>query len=133
VPDNDALITGVKNAELPAGTADDDNNADGTIVGTTENNEDTEDIEDNETDIEQTMNAKYGARQSKHNLRPQHPRDYSHIHVNLEGITMTQHSMKKGIKLFGQAGVDAVSKELQQLHYQKSDGTEESRSDISCG
>jgi hypothetical protein len=29
---------------------------------------------------------------------------------------MTQHSIKKGIKLFGQAGVDAVSKELQQLH-----------------
>jgi hypothetical protein len=32
---------------------------------------------------------------------------------------MTQHSMKKGIKLFGQAGVDAVSKELQQLHDHK--------------
>ena len=32
---------------------------------------------------------------------------------------MTQHSMTKGIKAFGSAGVDAVLKELQQLHDQK--------------
>lgn len=29
---------------------------------------------------------------------------------------MTQHSMKRGIKVFGNAGIDAVLKELQQLH-----------------
>jgi hypothetical protein len=29
---------------------------------------------------------------------------------------MTQHSMKKGLKLFGNAGISAVLKELQQLH-----------------
>jgi hypothetical protein len=65
------------------------------------------------------MNAKYGLRQSEYDLRPRRPRDYSHLHATLEGITMTQHSMKKGIKLFGQAGVDAVSKELQQLYDHK--------------
>ena len=32
---------------------------------------------------------------------------------------MTQHNMKKGIKLFGDAGIDAVLKELQQLHDRK--------------
>jgi hypothetical protein len=29
---------------------------------------------------------------------------------------MTQHSMKKGIKLFGDAGISAVLTELKQLH-----------------
>ena len=32
---------------------------------------------------------------------------------------MSQHSMKKGIKLFGQAGIDAVLAELNQLHERK--------------
>jgi hypothetical protein len=32
---------------------------------------------------------------------------------------MTQHSMKKGIKLFGDAGIEAVLKELKQLHDRK--------------
>jgi hypothetical protein len=32
---------------------------------------------------------------------------------------MTQHSMKRGIKLFRDAGTDAVLKELKQLHDQK--------------
>ncbi len=32
---------------------------------------------------------------------------------------MMQHNMKKGIKLFGDAGIDAVLKELQQLHDRK--------------
>jgi hypothetical protein len=32
---------------------------------------------------------------------------------------MTQHSMKRGIKLFGEAGIEAVLKELKQLHDQK--------------
>jgi hypothetical protein len=32
---------------------------------------------------------------------------------------MMQHSMKKGIKLFGSAGIDAVLKELKQLHDRK--------------
>jgi hypothetical protein len=32
---------------------------------------------------------------------------------------MTQHSLKKGIKAFGNAGIEAVLKELQQLHDRK--------------
>jgi Reverse transcriptase (RNA-dependent DNA polymerase)/Zinc knuckle len=69
--------------------------------------------------IENEMNEKYGVRLSEHDLRPRRPRDYSHLHATLENIVMTQHSMKKGIKIFGNAGVDAVLKELQQLHDRK--------------
>ena len=48
------------------------------------------------------------------------PQDCNHDHAVLESIAMTQHSrMKKGIKLFGQVGVDAVLKELKQLHDRK--------------
>jgi hypothetical protein len=66
--------------------------------------------------LEQEMDNAYGPRTSGYNLRPRHPCDYSHLHTVLEGTAMTQHSLKKGIKLFGDAGVDAVLKELQQLH-----------------
>ena len=31
-------------------------------------------------------------------------------------ITLTQYSIKKGLELFGEAGAEAVIKELQQLH-----------------
>ena len=47
------------------------------------------------------------------------PQDNSHDHAVLESIAMTQHSMKKGVKLFGQSGVDAILKELKQLHDRK--------------
>jgi hypothetical protein len=60
--------------------------------------------------------ARYGPRNSGYNLRPQRPRDYSHLHTTLEHTVMTQHSMKAGLKLFGDAGTDAVLKELRQLH-----------------
>jgi hypothetical protein len=43
-----------------------------------------------------------------HNLRPKAPRDYKHAHVTLENIVMTQHSIKKGLKLYGEAGAEAV-------------------------
>ena len=52
-------------------------------------------------------------------LWPRRPRDYSQMHRTLENTVMTQHNMKKGIKLFGDAGIDAVLKELQQLHDRK--------------
>jgi hypothetical protein len=41
------------------------------------------------------------------------------MHATLAHIVMTQHSVKKGLKEFGNAGVDAVLKELQQLHDRK--------------
>jgi hypothetical protein len=47
---------------------------------------------------------------------PRKPRDYDHAHTTLAHTVMTQYSMKKGIKEFGEAGVDAVLVELQQLH-----------------
>ena len=72
-----------------------------------------------EHDIEHEMNAKYGARTGTYDLRAQQPQDYSHLHATLESIDMMQHNMKKGIKLFGKARVDAVFKELKQLHDRK--------------
>jgi hypothetical protein len=69
--------------------------------------------------IDQIMDEQYGPRSDAYNLRPRKPRDYSHLHAVLEETVLTQHSLKTGIKLFGSAGVDAVLKELQQLHDRK--------------
>ena len=62
------------------------------------------------------MDAAYGQRQHQYDLRACKPRDYSHLHVTLEGTVMTQHNIKKGLQVFGEAGVEAVLKELNQLH-----------------
>ena len=37
----------------------------------------------------------------------------------IEGLFITQMGAKKGLKLFGQAGVKAAQKELQKLHYRE--------------
>jgi hypothetical protein len=68
---------------------------------------------------EETMDQKYGERSGAHNLRARRPRNYSHLHATLEGTVMTQHSMKKGIEMFGKAGIDVVLAELKQLHDRK--------------
>jgi Reverse transcriptase (RNA-dependent DNA polymerase) len=68
---------------------------------------------------EATMGEKYGVRMSTHNLRPRKPRDYGHLHTTLEHTVMTQYSVRKGLKIFGEAGVEAVLQELQQLHNRK--------------
>ena len=65
------------------------------------------------------MELKYGPRTAQHNLRPRKPRDYGHMHATLASIVMTQHSVNKGLKVFGKAGVTAVLSELQQLHDRK--------------
>jgi hypothetical protein len=44
------------------------------------------------------------------------PRGCSHEHNILEHIVMTQHSIKKGLKIFGKDGENAVISEMQQLH-----------------
>ena len=44
------------------------------------------------------------------------PKDYHHGHDVLESFVMTQHNVRKGLKIFGDAGVEAVLKELTQLH-----------------
>jgi hypothetical protein len=76
-------------------------------------NQDNENINNN---IQEEMDRQYGQRTGAYNLRPRRPRDYSHLHTIMEDTVMTQHTMKKGIKIFGDAGVEAVLKELQQLH-----------------
>eukprot|EP00978_Attheya_sp_CCMP212_P044997 scaffold330505_cov39-Attheya_sp.AAC.1 len=60
------------------------------------------------------MTEKYGVRppNDKYGLRTRRPRDFGHTHATLEAITMTQYSMKKGIKVFGEPGVTAVLDEL---------------------
>ena len=57
--------------------------------------------------------------QPPYDIKPQRPQDYKHRHTTLSHTVMTQMSMKKGIKEFGDAGVDAVLVELQQLHDRK--------------
>jgi hypothetical protein len=72
--------------------------------------------DDVEIDVDAQMDAAYGPRTGKYDLRARKPRDYGHLHVTLESIAMTQHGIRKGLKLFGEAGVAAVTKELVQLH-----------------
>ena len=69
--------------------------------------------------LEREMNERYGPRQHEHGLRarraPRAPSDYNDLHANLEHTVMTQYSIKKGLKMYGKAGADAVVKEMQQL------------------
>ena len=65
------------------------------------------------------MDQRYGPRTSEYNLRPRREPDFGHLHTTSEQIVMTQHSVTKGLKLFGDAGTDAVVKELKQLHERK--------------
>jgi hypothetical protein len=51
-----------------------------------------------------------------HNLRPKASRDYRHAHATVDNIVMTQHSIKKGLKLYEEAGPEAVMSKMQQLH-----------------
>jgi len=50
------------------------------------------------------------------NARPSMPCNYTQKHDVLENIMMTQPGLKKGLKEFCYAAVDAVLKELKQLH-----------------
>jgi hypothetical protein len=66
--------------------------------------------------LQQHMDEMYGARTGRYNMRSRWPRDYGHLHTTLASIAMTQYIMNKGIKLFKDSGIDAISKELEQLH-----------------
>jgi hypothetical protein len=90
------------NDEVDAAIGADDNDADNIVV--------------EDDDITARMDATYGPRTSAYDLRARKPRDYGHIHTTLESTMFTQHNVRKGMKLFGEAGVDAVKKELTQLH-----------------
>jgi hypothetical protein len=67
----------------------------------------------------QQLDERYGARTTAYNLRPRRPRDYGHLHTTLESVMMTQHSLKKGLQLYGEEAVQAVLKELKQVHDRK--------------
>lgn len=101
-----------------------ENENDNNVVDNIENEDDDNPIDaiehENEDDNPAThMDRIYGERTGRYDLRARKPRDYSHLHVILEDTVMTQHSIKRGLKEFGEAGVDAVLKELQQLHDRK--------------
>ena len=59
------------------------------------------------------MEIKYGARTNEHGLRPRRPRDH---HPKFGTIALQQCGVKKGLKLFGERGTQAVLKELKQVH-----------------
>jgi hypothetical protein len=124
-PDNDD--------ESDSNMSDDDNNNNDDVVDndpdpdfndtvkTPDDNEnedsDEQGVADTQSAIEQSMDTQYGrGRGEEHNLCPRCPRDYGHLHATLAGIILSQHSMKQGIKIFGQDGVNAVQAELSQLH-----------------
>jgi hypothetical protein len=97
-------------ADEPAGTP----GVDGTTPGVGAEHGGTPGVGDD--DEVAGMDATYGTRNHSHDLRPRKPRDYSHLHADLEHTVMTQYNVKKGLKIFGQAGADAVVEEMKQLH-----------------
>ena len=108
LPDNDIEIPGVVDAangddaiEIPGavGTANADNAIEIPGVG----NDDAPDAP-----FTAQMDAAYGERTGTYDLRPRRPRNYDHL--------FTQHSIKKGLRIFGDEGSAAVIKELKQLH-----------------
>jgi hypothetical protein len=72
--------------------------------------------ENENTDFERKMESRYGPRTNNYDLRPRRLRDYSHLHATVDHLTLTQYSLKRGLKIFGNEGILAVKKELQQLH-----------------
>ena len=71
---------------------------------------------DDEAVIADEMNCRYGSRNHHYDLWPQKPQDYRHLHADLEHTALTQYNVKKGLKIFREAGAQAVVTEMQQLH-----------------
>ena len=70
------------------------------------------DSNDEDDDLEEQMAQRYGERIHDHDLWPYKPHDYSHLYSNLEHMMLTQHNVKKGLKLFGKADMSAVVMEI---------------------
>jgi hypothetical protein len=98
---------------------DNENNDDNENTSDDDDNNNDDDDNNDDSDDEQKMNKLYGPRTSAYDLRPRRPRDYGHLHTTLDGIMMTQHSLKQGLKLYGDDAVKAVLKELKQVHDRK--------------
>jgi hypothetical protein len=54
--------------------------------------------------------------QYTYGTRPQHHHDYSHMHATIVPHTMTQYSLKSGLKKLKEKQENAISKELLQLY-----------------
>ena len=93
----DAKITGVDDAEIAGVEPDMDADSD-------------------DGDLVAEMDHKYGPQSHNCDLQPQKPCDYSHLHGDLEHMALTQYNVKKGLKIFGEAGAQAVIMEMQPLH-----------------
>lgn len=147
--ENMAQIPGVDKQQIPGVNEQPDNktvnltgvdNVDNDAVQLNAMEQATADVEadqqNRQLQLEAAMNECCGEHSKQaRSLRPRHqlnysyqhghqhmqlvPHDYNHDHPVLESTVMTQHNMSKGVKMFGQAGVDAVQMELQQLHDQK--------------
>jgi hypothetical protein len=129
----DSEATGVAQAGVDQGT-------DSEATGVAQTTDSTGSIVD---DVQTAMDRKYGTR-SRSGLRPwKNPRSpckikepESPVHnaltgvlanelcgfdgfTELEHVALTQYNMKQGLELFGEAAVDAVVKEMKQLHDRK--------------
>jgi hypothetical protein len=62
--------------------------------------------------LNQEMDERYGTRISEYSLWPRRPRDCGHLHTVLEDTVFIQHSVKKGLQLYGEDGAKAVLQEL---------------------
>ena len=79
-----------------------------------------------DTTLDDEMNAKYGSRTTKWNLRQRKQRTYDHKYdenaeiyvaqVSEATLATSQMPICRGLKLFGSEGISAVKAELQQLH-----------------
>ena len=54
-------------------------------------------------------------RELQHGLRPRQPVDYRESFAHIAPTLLAQYSVAKGLKIWGEAGADAVIKEMQQL------------------
>ena len=82
-----------------------------------------EQLEQQQALIEEEMNNLYGERTGAYNLCKQRKRNYQHLfiqcHKLLASLATEQVSAKKGIKMFGGKGIDAIRKEIRQLIIRK--------------
>ena len=68
------------------------------------------------------MDAQYGKRNHDHNLRPRKRPNFQHLHAMFHmqvALITEQMSAKKGLKLFGKQGAEAIIAEMNQVHYRK--------------
>jgi hypothetical protein len=62
------------------------------------------------------MDIKYGPCNHNHDLQPHKLHDDSHLCADLEHTALTLYNIKKGLKIFREAGAEAVVKKMKQLH-----------------